>query len=862
MSIKGGVLPGGINQEIQGVTTQTRAHPDDFNPNVLKPLLDNDVTMSKQLETLPSEALTFRPGNQIVESEQDTPFRLGEVKGRTRINLLGNGANSLETWVSTRATHTKQDEFIKVTPKKEITHDIYIENAGQIVTTGGKYYVLVAEAYCENALTLLRAIAFNMNREVVADKRGSPIGGAARGSAFLAFKTPANTALLLCRVQVLNTQADIANVPGNATVHFRNYRTYEISQAEYDAIANMTPEQVSERYPYVDSMTNVKNPYAIVTGGNLLPPFYEWEDITIGFGRIDAPYSCSIEGAENIGRWYQYYVPALPNTTYTMSGEVSDQSKLYAFLCDSNKKELDWEHRTGTFTTPADTAYIRVLANTDTGIGLFTFKNPMLTVGTEPKPFTPQQRSMIAFETELAAHPVDGSNPDTVFIGDDGLPYVFEKWVKVDILGQLRNYNDIGTYLGYKTIRIDDDIFSLGGSAQPLSFMTKYDGTVVEYYGDANARPNIHNVYIGSLYISVPTTDSGWGPDYAPTPDEIKAYFLGWRMYKDGQSAATSLYDGNGVKWWAYRKDGVTGATDTDFTGATRDIAPTTMAPNWQPYRLQYLKAKPTVEPVRNYEIGATLTAGSNMVEVGSGIVLREKANPALYADNYVYLNNKAVDNAIGSNCSFRYKASTLLEIYKDRANEIRKWTILHKHDSAYGDILALISQSNFDPHAVYHVTYTILDPTLSVSINGTVAANLRGTISDLVQDVGDVQRRVSVVETQKAEKDVASPQWIAPILLNGWVNYYSYSPVGYYKNEEGIVRIRGLVKSGANGVPIFNLPIGYRPRYLSEHSTVTKNNAGILLGNLEIGPIGTVIPYSGGNEFVSLDGITFLAEQ
>ncbi|MGG4395712.1 hypothetical protein ABEX25_15530 [Paenibacillus thiaminolyticus] len=52
MSIKGDVLLGGINQEIQGVTTQTRAHPDDFNPNVLKPLLDNDVTMSKQLEKI------------------------------------------------------------------------------------------------------------------------------------------------------------------------------------------------------------------------------------------------------------------------------------------------------------------------------------------------------------------------------------------------------------------------------------------------------------------------------------------------------------------------------------------------------------------------------------------------------------------------------------------------------------------------------------------------------------------------------------------------------------------------------------------------------------------------------------------
>ncbi len=53
MSIQGNILPA-INQTIQGVTEKTRAHPDDFNP-VLKPLLDNDVTLQAKLEEFKPE---------------------------------------------------------------------------------------------------------------------------------------------------------------------------------------------------------------------------------------------------------------------------------------------------------------------------------------------------------------------------------------------------------------------------------------------------------------------------------------------------------------------------------------------------------------------------------------------------------------------------------------------------------------------------------------------------------------------------------------------------------------------------------------------------------------------------------------
>lgn len=56
---------------------------------------------------------------------------------------------------------------------------------------------------------------------------------------------------------------------------------------------------------------------------------------------------------------------------------------------------------------------------------------------------------------------------------------------------------------------------------------------------------------------------------------------------------------------------------------------------------------------------------------------------------------------------------------------------------------------------------------------------------------------------------------WIAPTLLNGWVNNDPPNTVaGYRKEPSGVVRLRGSVRSGTPGsaFPIFVLPSGYRP--------------------------------------------------
>ncbi len=61
----------------------------------------------------------------------------------------------------------------------------------------------------------------------------------------------------------------------------------------------------------------------------------------------------------------------------------------------------------------------------------------------------------------------------------------------------------------------------------------------------------------------------------------------------------------------------------------------------------------------------------------------------------------------------------------------------------------------------------------------------------------------------------ITQEAWQTPTLTNGWVNYGSfYTPSGYFKDKNGIVHLRGQVKSGTMSQAIFTLPTGYRPEY------------------------------------------------
>lgn len=106
---------------------------------------------------------------------------------------------------------------------------------------------------------------------------------------------------------------------------------------------------------------------------------------------------------------------------------------------------------------------------------------------------------------------------------------------------------------------------------------------------------------------------------------------------------------------------------------------------------------------------------------------------------------------------------------------------------------------------------------------------------------------------------NIAQEAWIAPTLNNGWINYGAPLPnVGYYKDNLGIVHLRGVVKNGTIGyTSIFTLPSGYRPANELWFIVSSYNTDGKLVISSN-GPVQLII---GSNTSVSLDGITFKAE-
>lgn len=98
---------------------------------------------------------------------------------------------------------------------------------------------------------------------------------------------------------------------------------------------------------------------------------------------------------------------------------------------------------------------------------------------------------------------------------------------------------------------------------------------------------------------------------------------------------------------------------------------------------------------------------------------------------------------------------------------------------------------------------------------------------------------------------------WITPTLLNGWVGAPGFS-VGYYKDDFGIVRLRGRIMSGVMPSVMFILPVGYRPKQSYTVPMLTANK----IDYISVASLGSVSTSStSNNALVVLDSIQFKVE-
>ncbi|WP_068779672.1 hypothetical protein [Paenibacillus sp. GM2] len=564
----------------------------------------------------------------------------------------------------------------------------------------------------------------------------------------------------------------------------------------------------------------VENPYVIRYGENLLPPFYEWNESAKLSIPVSGKYAMQLvkTSATDFATKVSPTMALPTNRAFTFSVDVDavfTASGIYGtylniFTEDSNgtPSNMDlsgttyYRNTSGaytiycTFTVPSDSRKIWTLIGVDAAsTGMFTFKNPMLTLGTEAKPFQPREDSMLAFQTELHANPDTGAEPDVLF-EREGQYFKLEKWKKV-VLGGSLDWTLHSNLTGYKVVKVNNGrISGFVNNAPGNKYVTKYNGNSIPWVTTSDAAEdafwNDTNYEGGTFLIKIANTDSGWGDAYTPTVDEIKAYFWGWSMCNQDGSVP---YDGNDTKRW--KQIGKQGVADTR-------VLPTSKAPNRDPYNLLYRLAKETIEPVV-HEGCLTLSEGDNVVEVGTGIVLRERANPK--ADAY---GNYQFNTGIAGweSTRLKYRVDKLIKVFKN--NNIDKWII--ENADAYGNQRAIKLASEFDQSAAYSATYLKLDKSPVVPISGVVAANEKAQLSDLTAGVAEALHGVSVLQMKKAEKD--APGLIMPTLLNGWKLYTdpAYAFKGYNKDSVGVVRLFGLITGGVAGAPVFYLPEGYRP--------------------------------------------------
>lgn len=99
----------------------------------------------------------------------------------------------------------------------------------------------------------------------------------------------------------------------------------------------------------------------------------------------------------------------------------------------------------------------------------------------------------------------------------------------------------------------------------------------------------------------------------------------------------------------------------------------------------------------------------------------------------------------------------------------------------------------------------------------------------------------------------------LTTLLQNNWSNYSNgYSTIAMYKDPEGIVHLRGLIKDGLNvqNTVIVTLPTGYRPAL--GHQIFQVINGVNTFGRIDVESDGDVVFRGITNTFISLDQISF----
>ncbi|MFD1885922.1 hypothetical protein [Paenibacillus wenxiniae] len=466
--------------------------------------------------------------------------------------------------------------------------------------------------------------------------------------------------------------------------------------------------------------------------------------------------------------------------------------------------------------------------------------------------------AMLAFNTELLAPPVPTNDVerDRLEQGIDGPYYKVSNYYRYNLTGENISVITSANYSGYKWIRLQLPVAPI----KDTGYMIKFDGLVTARVnqGVSPSKMDQHVVLDSSdsipnsVLVTVANSDSGWGDDYVPSVDEIKAYFYGWVMGTQASNGTFTIgYNKTGTKAWrGLVNDNGSGTVDLPKTYFRDQYS----QPDWKPYEFIYKRATAITEPAPS-EGSLSLNKGENIIEVGSGIILRETAKPQI-SGNYYWING-----ATNPPSSLFSRVQNFLQIYKN--SYIDRWNYLGtaSFQGMLGLQQAQLPAAQYDINAIYTVTYMDIKKYPSVTFVANSPNNERAILDDLIHDVQQTTHRISIVENKKADRD--NSMWISPTMLNGWGTYADNTAA--YRKKDNTVYLSGIAVNGTTtvGTVIFRLPDTFRPKKEHHFSSYgyTLSDGSFGLAEIIIRIDGSVTIGQGGRPYISLAGITFTTD-
>jgi hypothetical protein len=779
---------------------------------------------------------TITLGTKIYNITNYSIFDKIEMNGRTLVNILGRHGNCENTttsmFLTTNGTRTLDS-----------ANKVYGDN-GYKLTIGSLTWM---QMYWNNIQ--VKPNAYLVCAEI---KKGTTSTAARVYTRSTGVSSYGNTITNTSNFEISYTTINIAtsidvlidlNGASGEYAFVDGIRLYEITSTEKAYIDSLSianaQAYIAKKYPYVDSIQSIFNPYMISEGKNLFN-VREYVMGTLG------NFSLDIDGylvSDNYGGAYYSHprYKLAPNTSYTISlvrktGTDNFNIEVYDLLGVLKVVSGYLVANNYTFTTGSDSEYYVKVFSGNGG----KLKDIMLNVGSTALPFTEQNRTY-QFIQETFRSNLDGTIADRLYQGDNDEYRKIQWFEELKLDGSLTwAFNADNT--GFKQVSCTDARFKLVNITGELPNVVKYNGDIANKYSTAGDGAYV-NKTTGTLFLNVPDTDTGWGESISPTVGEINAYLNGYRMYSD---AGTNVpWNGTGVKHF--------GAINPDNSVAfIQDNVPPTTINNLIPRnRVQYQLAQ-FVDVSVEKEGTVEVFEGLNQITLGAGVIVREEVvDMGIYtADNSRHINFDSTDPNIDSKLA--YRADKILSIYKNGVYD--NWSHVTSGQEYGRDRVAMVF-ANFDLTASYSATYYALDMyKLGIAPQSLVAqydGNLAEVVQSNVSDIVDAKTQISIIRNEYAKKQQG--QWIAPTLLNGWVNITTlpdYAPIGYRKDEFGNVTIRGLIQNGTVGSIIFYLPLGYRPSKQVSLACIGNGS----LAYIRVFPDGSVKLESGATGGLALD--------